>query len=237
MMTNQPLRAVLLDDDPVDLWSLQMYVQKHAGYTIAAGYSSADEMLSKQDFKAVDVLFSDIQMVGTDGLAARRLLKDIEVCVFVTSHPEYALESFEVEAFDFITKPIVLERFMRTISRINDYFTLKQKASLVDHQLGSDCFYIKEGHTQYKINFSDILYLEALKDYTRIITSDRKYTVLSNLGSLLKTKEFSGFLRVHRSYAVQKHFVSRYDHKEVEVGAACLPVGRAYRSELQALVK
>lgn len=236
MMDRDVLKVVLVDDEPVDLLTLTMYIKRFTDFQLLGAFSSFEDMVVQVPVESVDVLFSDIELSGMNGLEARKRMKDIQVCVFITSHPEYALESFELEVFDFLAKPLSPDRFVHTISRIKEYFTVRYKAELLDHQLGGDVFFIKEGHTQIKINLADIIYLEALKDYTRLITPVRKYTVLSTIGALLKTKEFNSFIRIHRSFAVQKHFISHFDHKEIKVGSTILPIGRMYKDDIQALI-
>jgi DNA-binding LytR/AlgR family response regulator len=98
--------------------------------------------------------------------------------------------------------------------------------------LGADTIFIKDGNSQIKLQLHEILYLEALKDYTRIITTGRKHAVLMPLGSLIKEKAFSNFVRIHRSFAVQKHFIDKISHGEVMVRNIALPVGRSYKEGL-----
>ena len=113
---------------------------------------------------------------------------------------------------------------------------LKHKAALFESHLGPDAIYLKEGHTQTKINLYDVLYLEALKDYTLIITSQKRHCVLSSIGLLLKEKHFKTFTRVHRSYAVQKMFVKKITTNELELtNNKLIPIGRSYKDNLQLL--
>jgi len=192
-------------------------------------YSSAEEVLASLANTIPDIAFFDIDMPGKSGLDLRKELSAIPVCVFITSYPDYAVDSFELAALDFIVKPLKAERFARTVERIQTYLEIKQKASLLDSTLGADTFFIKEGHQQIKIALHEVTYLEALKDYTMIATPQRKYSVLSTLGKVLMEKPFDEFIRIHRSYAVQKHFIERIKAQEVVVNGVVLPVGRSYK--------
>lgn len=117
------------------------------------------------------------------------------------------MESFQLDTLDYIIKPITIERFESAVVRISDYLELKEKADLFESSLGGDAIYIKEGHHKVKVKLHDILYLEGLKDYTKIITENRKHCVLQSIGNLLKETQFQSFIRVHRSFAVQKNFI------------------------------
>nr|MBP6619755.1 response regulator transcription factor [Leadbetterella sp.] len=163
----------------------------------------------------------------------RKIAKDVPICIFITSHPEFAVESFDLDTLDFIVKPLKFDRFIKTVDRIRDYLELKQKANLFEASLGGDVIYIKEGTDQVRIKLHDILYLEALKDYTKIVTETKQHCVLSSLGVLIKDQHFSSFVRVHRSYAIQKHYVSKIQTNDVMLRNDFLvPIGRSFRENL-----
>lgn len=174
-------------------------------------------------------------MDGISGHELRRRLGEKQACIFITSYPDYALESFELAALDFLVKPIEAERFDKAMERLKTYLEIVHKASLFETSLGSDAIFIKDGHQQVKIKLHDILYLEALKDYTRIVTPEKKYCVLSILGNLLQEAAFKTFIRIHRSYAVQKHFISKISAQQVFLEDISLPIGRTYKDALNYL--
>jgi DNA-binding LytR/AlgR family response regulator len=224
--------CIVVDDDEVDMLSIVSFLEDYAFLEITGRYNSSTVALTAAKKSPPDVLFLDIDMPGMNGLQLREQLKDIPACIFITSYPEYALESFEMAAFDFLVKPFSHERFARTMERLNEYLTIRQKADLLNHTLGADTIFIKDGPNQVKLQLHEIIYLEALNNYTSIITQGRKYTVLSTLSNLIKEKAFNNFIRIHRSYAVQKHFIKRISSGEVVVGNIALPVGRSYKDSL-----
>ncbi len=178
----------------------------------------------------------DIDMPGINGLEFRRRIGTVPACIFITAHAEYAVESFELAALDFLVKPIDGKRFDMAMKRLEVYLDTRRKAELFEYSLGGDVLYIKDGHEQVKIKLHEVLYLEALKDYTSIVTTARKYCVLANIGNLLKEDGFRSFIRVHRSYAVQKHAIGRLTPQEVMIGDVALPVGRSYRDSLEDII-
>ncbi len=185
----------------------------------------------------IAVMLLDIDMPGINGLEFRRRIGNVPACIFITAHAEYAVEGFELAALDFLIKPVDGKRFGRAMKRLEEYLDIRRKAELFEYSLGGDVLYIKDGHQQVKIKLHEVLYLEALKDYTSIITTDRKYCVLATIGNLLKENGFQSFVRVHRSYAVQKHAIGKINAQEVLVGDVALPLGRSYREQVEEIIK
>ncbi len=226
---NHVYSCIIADDHEIDRLSVIAAVKRYPFMQIRGVYTSAEEALASVNATIPDIAFFDIDMPGKSGLDLRKELAAIPVCVFITSYPDYAVDSFELAALDFIVKPLKAERFAKTVERIQTYLEIRQKASLLDGTLGADTFFIKEGHEQVKLSLHEVVYLEALKDYTLIVTAQKKYSVLSTLGNVLKEKPFEQFVRIHRSYAVQKHFIERIKAQEIVVNNIVLPVGRNYK--------
>ncbi len=233
----KPLKCVVVDDDEIDRLTVVAHIKKFPQLQIQGIYASAEEVLSKINSPEVDVLFMDVDMPGISGLELRKKLNEIPAGIFITSYAEHAVESFELDALDFIVKPIKSDRFAQTVSRIHTYFEMLEKAQLFENSIGGDTVYIKEGHEQIKIKLHDILYLEALKDYTLVVTHQKRHCVLSSLGTLLKDNSFHSFVRVHRSYAVQKQYIDKISAQEIVLNQNTkIPVGRSYKDLLKSLL-
>jgi len=226
--------CIIADDDELDRLTLISYIRRYPFIQIAGAFESSVEVLTFLDKNALpDILFLDIDMPGMSGLDLRRQLEQVLACIFVSSHPEFALESFEAAAFDYIVKPLNAGRFARIMDRLEHFLGIHHKAELLDYTLGADTLFIKDGHQHIKLQLHEIIYLEALKDYTGIITPKKKYSVLTPLGNLLKEKAFRSFIRIHRSYAIQKHFIREISPKEVMINGILLPIGRSYKETLE----
>jgi two-component system, LytTR family, response regulator len=229
-------RCFIVDDKRVDRLTTASFVRKYSFLKTGGLFESADEVLEAAEKNPPDVLFLDIDMPALGGLDLRVKLLNIPACIFISAYPEYALESFSVNALDFLVKPVNAERFDASMNRLQYFLDMHYKADLLDHSLNEDSIFIKDGHEHIKIQSYDIIYLEALKDYTGIITKDRKYCVLTPLGNLLKEKTFQAFIRIHRSYAVQKHYIRKVTPKAVMVNQVLLPVGRSYKDSLDSIL-
>lgn len=224
----------MVDDDYIDLLTAVSFLEDYPFIEITGRYDSAAKALAAAEKLPPDVLFLDIDMAEMNGLQLREKLLNIPACVFITSYPDYAVESFEIDALDFLIKPFSHDRFAKTISRLTEYLTIRQKAELLSHTLGADTLFIKDGNNHIKLQLHEIVYLEALNNYTGIVTTNRKYTVLSTLGNLVKENAFRSFIRIHRSYAVQKHFIKKVSADEVLVNNnIALPIGRSYKEALK----
>lgn len=223
--------CIIVDDDEVARLKVVSIVRNFSIFNIIGNFSSAIAAFSVSEKESIDVLFLDIDMPTLSGLELRKKLMNIPVCVFITSHPEHAAESFELETLDFIVKPLREERFAQTVSRIEEFMEIKHKAVLYETSFGDDFIYIKDGYEKVKVKLHDILYIEALKDYCILVTSYKRYCVFSSIGNLIKESHFSHFIRIHRSYAVQKQFVEKVGANEITLfNNTKLPIGNAFKS-------
>lgn len=226
-------KCIIVDDDEIDRLTVLSFCKKFPILEVAGVFGSATEALKSAETRKIDILFLDIDMPGLSGIDFRKQAKEIPVCIYITSHPEFAVESFQLDTLDYIIKPVKLERFSQTIQRISDYMDVRKKADLFESSVGDDIIYIKEGHDQTKVKLHNILYLEGLKDYTKIVTAEKKYFVLTSIGNLLKENHFQNFIRIHRSYAVQKMYVQRKQSNELLLNnGILLPIGRSYKDSL-----
>jgi two-component system, LytTR family, response regulator len=224
--------CIIVDDDEIDRLTTQSFCRRYPFLKVTGCFESSLKALEFAKQHPPDVMLLDIDMPELSGIELRKQLEHIPACIYITSHPEFAVESFELSVLDFLVKPLKAERFAVAMGRLENYLTIRQKASLLDYTLGGDTLFIKDGHNHFKIQLQDIIYLEALKDYTGIITAKKKYCVLTPLGNLLKESTFRNFIRIHRSYAVQKHFIDKISPKEILINNINLPVGRSYKEAL-----
>ncbi len=200
---------------------------------IAGVFNSAEEALNFLNSNTVDIAFLDIELPGASGLELRKKALEVPACVFISSHAESAAETFELQTIDFIVKPFKFDRFEAAVNRIMEFMEIRVKADLFDASIGGDVVYIKSGHDQIKVKLHEILYLEALKNYTMLITEKKRHCVLINLGELILDEKFKSFIRIHRSFAVQKQFIQKIKSQEVELkNQARIPVGRSFKDNL-----
>jgi len=229
----EKFNCIIIDDDEVARLKVFALAKSHPPLNILGIFSSAESALPFIEKNTVDVVFLDIDMPKTTGIDFRKKFMEIPACIFITSHPEFAVESFELETLDFIVKPLRPERFAQTVLRIEEFMNIKRKAQLFETSFGDDTIYIKEGYEQTRLRLHDILYLEALKDYTLLVTSTKRHCVFSGIGNLLKENHFKSFVRVHRSFAVQKQFVHKIGAQQLTLNNNIhIPIGNSYKDNL-----
>jgi two-component system, LytTR family, response regulator len=226
--------CIIVDDEEVDRLMVLSFAKRFPSLNICGAFKSSQEALTFLEKQSVDILFLDIDMPGTNGLEFRKKALQIPVCIYITGYAQYAVESFDLETLDYIVKPLKFDRFEKAMQRVEQFMEIKQKATLFEMSFGTDTITVKEGNELVKIKLSDILYLEALKDYTLIATSKKKHCIWSNIGTVLKQDMFQFFVRVHRSYAVQKQFIENKTATKIFLNNGHeIPVGRSYKDNLK----
>ena len=229
--------CIIIDDDEIDRLTVVSFAKKFPVLNILGVFDNAEAAIPVLTKEKIDVLFLDIDMPALSGIEFRKMAAHVPICIFITAHPEHAAESFELDTLDFIVKPLKLDRFAQTVGRIEHYMELRLKAQLFESSIGGDTIYIKEGHEQTKVKLHDILYLEALKDYTLVVTPQKRHCVLSSIGNLLKEDHFQSFIRTHRSFAVQRQFIQKISPNEIVLNSgALIPIGRSYKDNLNAVL-
>lgn len=232
------LNCAIVEDEPLASALLKSYVEKTAFLRLVGEYGSAVQALSEiPQLDKVDVLFLDIQMPELNGLEFSRMVPAETRIIFTTAFGQYALESYKVNALDYLLKPISYADFLQSVNKAVHWFEMKQKASaLCDsfHQT-EDCIYVKSDHKLVRIALDKILYVEGLKDYVKIHLEGEPRPVLSLLS--LKTVEeklpSDRFIRVHRSFIVQKNKIKVIERGRIVFGKEYIPISDSYKLEIQ----
>lgn len=229
--------CIIVDDDEMDKLVVLSYAKRFASLNVVGVFDSAEKALNFLSTNNVDIVFLDIEMPGESGLVLRKKALEIPVCVFISSHSESAAETFELQTLDFIVKPFKFPRFDQAVKRIEEFMEVRLKANLFESSIGGDSVYVKTGYDQIKVKMHEILYLEALKNYTILVTDQKRHCVLSNLGEILQEEKFKSFVRIHRSFAVQKQFIQKIGSHEIELkNNVSIPLGRSYKDALNSVL-
>ena len=229
--------CIIVDDDEMDKLLVTAYAKRFVTLNIVGIFDSAKTALDFLEKNTVDIAFLDIELENENGIELRRKAMNIPACVFISSHSELAAETFLVDTLDFIVKPYNFPRFEQAMTRVQEYMEVRHKAALFETSVGGDAVYLKVGTEQVKIKMHDILYLEALRNHTIVVTEQKRYCVLSFLSELLQETGFGSFVRIHRSYAVQKNFISKINTHEVLMNNNDkIPVSRTYKDNLMLML-
>ncbi|NML23742.1 response regulator transcription factor [Pseudoflavitalea sp. G-6-1-2] len=231
-----PIRFIAIDDNPVDLMIIKEFSAAYPQLRHCGSFHAVGEALQALDEINPDLIFLDIELPGLSGIdLLRKIRNKVPIAVFITSHAEFALEGFELSAFDYILKPLTEERFAQNVRRIEEFWEMKQKANAYEVLFEQEMLIIKEGHTQIRLPQQDIIFLEAMQDYTKIVTGKKNYMTLTTLSAFLEKLPADRFLRVHRSYAVAKSRIKTLSAGKLVCDNYTIPIGKTYRSLLSNL--
>jgi two-component system, LytTR family, response regulator len=224
------INCILIDDEPLALKLLEDFVQKTPYLNLSEKFEEPLKALAVLESQKIDLLFLDIKMPDISGVDFFRSLPYKPEVIFTTAYSEYAIEGFELKAIDYLLKPISFEKFIIACNRVKDY--IENKKSKPGFQ--KDYFFINASHKLHKIFYSDIVYMEGLKDYTKIHLNNvsAPLLVLNSLKHFEDLLEGNGFVRIHRSYIVPIRMLSTISRKSVTIGASTLPVSDNYREKL-----
>lgn len=228
------LRCIIIDGDELDLLLTINFLKKYPRFKVIHTFSNAESALRHHDFNDIDVLFLDIDLPNKGEIEFFKAVAVVPACVFITAYPEHAVESFEINTVDYLIKPFNRERFQHMVDKLEHFMHLHEKAKLYENFVGGDYVFIKEGHRETKVNLHEVFYVEGLKDYSLIVTQNKRHCVLSSIGNLLKEPAFAKFIRIHRSYAVKRDVIkSKTSQKVILQNDMILPVGKSYRENLK----
>lgn len=233
------LKTVVVDDESRALKLIVDYVEKTPSLTLSASFQNAIEALAYLNEHPVDLLFLDIQMPDITGLELLESLQRKPMVVFTTAYPEYAVEGFQLDALDYLVKPVMLPRFLKAVNKaVNQASLLSQtkpspaQASTSEPVPESGYLFVKVDSHWTRLQLSDIRYIEGCGDYVAIYLSDgRKLLSLQTLTQMTSRLPGNDFVRVHRSYIVNLNHVDTVEKDHLLMGDADITIGKSYRSD------
>lgn len=223
------IRAVIVDDEPLALEILESFIEKIPEVELIGKCSNALEANNLLKETAVDLMFLDIQMPELSGIEFVKSLRNPPHIVFTTAYPDYALEGFELNAIDYLLKPIAFDRFLKAVNKATD--RIKNESTDVEDEY----FFVKADKKLVKINYSDILYIEGLKDYVIIKCNEGRVITLQTMKSLEEKLPDQMFMRVHRSYIINLESITAVEGNTIYINNKqdkSVPIGKNYRDRL-----
>jgi len=233
------IRTIIVDDEPLAIEILEAYILKMPNMNLIAKCSNAleaNEVLRTED---IDLMFLDIEMpmmLGTDFLKS---LKDPPQIIFTTAYPEFAVQGFELNALDYLLKPISLDRFIKAVNKV--VVRYEPSMSSKEYSKALDYIFVKADKKLIKINFAEIIYIEGLKDYVLIHTDQSRIITLQTMKSLEEKLPVELFIRAHRSYIVNLNRIKAIIGNTIEVlekdQIKQLPIGKNYKDEIEVMIE
>jgi two-component system, LytTR family, response regulator len=247
--------CIIIEDEPLARNLMEAYVKKVPQLNLLKSFSSPLAALDFLREHNVDILFSDIQMPEITGITLLKILQKKPLVILTTAYSEYALEGYELEVFDYLLKPISLERFLKAVEKATIRLTqnqpIVQEKIVVQEIHSSDntqaFIFVKDGTKLVKIRLNEILYIEGLKDYVSIHVKERDSTIkkivtLQTMKSLESQLSAGGephnqFIRIHNSFIIAFDAIDAIDKEKVQIGKNFLPISDTYRKAFKEFIE
>ncbi|NSL90434.1 LytR/AlgR family response regulator transcription factor [Chitinophaga solisilvae] len=224
------IKCIAVDDEPLALEIIEDYIRKVPFLNLAGKFENAATALHFLREEPVDLVFLDIKMPDITGIQFLKSLKYPPLVVFTTAYGEYALDGFNLDVVDYLLKPVPFERFLKAATKASEILAVtQQKGAPLEAAWVNDYIFIKTEYKIIKINLEDILFIEALKDYTKIYTHNLPVLTLRSLKSFETRLPADKFIRVHRSYLVSLNKINSVEKNTVMIANQSIPISDGYR--------
>lgn len=226
------INCIIIDDEPLARTGLQEYIADIDFFNLLGVFDNplnATEILGSGQ---VDLLFLDIQMPRITGIDFFKTLKDPPAVIFTTAYPQYALEGFEVNALDYLVKPISFDRFLKAALKAKEFFGARQADKAAATDSTANYFFIKADNSLVKIFYADIVFVEALQNYVTIHTTEKKYISYLTFKSVEEYLPTEEFIKVHKSFIIAAAKVDSIDGNGIRMGQHHIPISRTLKDEV-----
>lgn len=224
------MNCIIVDDEPLAREAIELLVKEVDYLTLAGTFNNASAAARFMEGNTVDLIFLDIQMPGITGIEFAKTISRKTLIIFTTAYSEYALDSYEVDAIDYLIKPVEPERFRKATDKALSYRSLlmqEEKENI--ESAADDYFFVKSDRKYFKVNFEDILFVEGLKDYVILQLEEQRIITRMNLKAMNELLPKNLFLRVNKSYIVNTARIEAFDNNDIFIKTHEIGIGSSYR--------
>ena len=222
-------KCFILDDEPLALNVIEQHLSRFNQFMVCGKSTDPIESIALIKQLQPDLLFLDIQMPEITGLELIETIQQKPQVIITTAYREYAVEGFDMHVLDYLVKPIPFKRFAKAIDK---FLELKSSNTLSPNASDADYIFVRADRKSIKIALDDILYIEGVKDYVKIVTPQQRILTKVSIGHFMKELPEERFMQVHKSFIVAKNKISAYTAHDVEIGEMEIPIGRVYKEEV-----
>jgi DNA-binding LytR/AlgR family response regulator len=226
------IKCVLIDDEPLATKVLQNYFTNFPDFEIIGTFYNSMEALEFINSNTIDVVFLDIHMPVMPGFELIKLIDYKTKIVITTAFREFAAESYELDVLDYLVKPVSLPRFIKCIRKIESEFNSKNNIKIETHRIEPHIF-IKVDKKMVKIIIDEILFIEGMKEYIKVVTIDKTYITHKSLTSLTEELPLDRFMRIHKSYTIAINKVKSIEGNRIQILSHTIPIGRNYSKDVK----
>ena len=231
------IKCLIVDDEPPARELLQGYIEQLEGFQVFDMFDQALSAFSCLQSNPVDLMFLDIQMPRMNGIELLKSLRFPPKVIMTTAFRDYAVEGFELDILDYLLKPISQERFLKAISKFHYYYE-KNEHKFHEKSTYDDAYlFLKVDRDQVKVFLKDILFIEGLKDYIKVHTTQKVLVAYERLGYMEEKLPEGKFIRIHKSFIVSVDKLTHFNNEKVQIEQVGLPIGRVYKQAFLSLVK
>lgn len=224
------MNCIIVDDEPLAREAIELLVKDIDYLRLAGTFNNASAAARYMEQNAVDLIFLDIQMPGITGIEFAKTISRRTLIIFTTAYSEYALDSYEVDAIDYLIKPVEPERFRKATDKALAYSSLLMQEEKENIEpAADDYFFVKSDRKYFKVNFEDILFVEGLKDYVILQLEEQRIITRMNLKAMNELLPKSLFLRVNKSYIVNTARIEAFDNNDIFIKTHEIAIGSSYR--------
>lgn len=225
------MKCIVVDDEPIARRGIKKLVSKISSLEFVGAFESAETAADYMKDNPVDLIFLDIRMPGISGIEFARKIPETTLIIFTTAFAEFAIDSYEVDAIDYLVKPIKPERFSKAVEKAIYYheMLLSEERNTNVEQVENSFMFIKSDRRFFKVNFDDILFIEGLKDYVIIQSESQRLITHMNLKTIHEQLPQSQFIRINRSYIVNKDRINSFSNNDVFIDKYEIAIGNFYR--------
>ena len=225
------MNCIIVDDEPLGRKAIQLLVKETPILKLLGSFGDAETAGKYLLENQVDLVFLDIRMPGIDGIEFAKSISKETLVIFTTAYPEYAVDSYALDAIDYLLKPVELERFQKAVEKACDYLLLlsekSQKGQL--ENVDRNHIFVKSDRRFYRILFENILFIEGLKDYIIIQTGERRIITKTTLKAMCEQLPTDIFMRVNKSYIVNLNQIESFDANDIFIGKHEIAIGSMYK--------
>lgn len=228
------INCIIIDDEPLARKGLKEYIADVGFLNLLAEFDNPVSAMELLNTGSVQLLFLDIQMPKITGPDFFKTLLHPPPVIFTTAYPQYALEGFEVNALDYLVKPISFERFLKAVIKAREFYEVRQKNMTVpaNENTATDHFFIKTENRLVKILFDELLFVEALQNYVMVHTKEKSYITYLTFKSVEDYLPADKFIKSHKSFIVSISGIDHIDGNEIKIGSQLIPISRNLKDAL-----
>ncbi len=222
------VKAIIVDDEPLAITVMEGYLSRIPGIDIVATFNDGLPAFDFLQENTVDLVFLDVEMPKLTGIELVRCLQHPPVVIITSANRDYAIEGFELNVADYILKPVTFERLLKAYSKAMELIGKHSN----DREHHDEFLLLKESKKNIRVKIDEILYIESLKDYVKVVTANRTVITKQSISSFEEQLDKTRFLRVHRSFIVALKHIQAFSSVSIEINDIEIPIGRLYKEEV-----